>query len=561
MFIYHFNRMIRSRILWIIFAVVIAFAFLSVDSCYRNPGGGRAERNPNEAGTIAGESVSYDEYDFTRRILANTTANLEPAATETQIWAHIAAMRTAKELGLTATRREIAERILATPEFQIAGTFDRNRYEQAVAGIGLSVQSFEHMQAEYIVLYKLMAAVTAGSTASQMAIEDELSQYTDTFSLRYATVTNAHAAEEIEITDDDLKDYYERNKSNFDLPDRVQVRYVALPATNFLEAVVLEDADADIQDIYESDPSRYTRHGTNGVEQLTLEEAHDQILEELKLSEAVHMATTNLVSFMETLSDADLEAFEWRAKAIGLETKDTALFPYDTQFIPGVESAALDEFKNEAFDLDASRADSTYAVARGKRNVYLMRIATNDLAHTQPFETVTNTIRPLAISEKRIARFDEDAKAALDSIKAAMEGKEDAAAAFADACAGLSLAVSTNISFKASDESLRDLDHASQIVPAALRMKAGDISDPLKIPGGALIVRLDARTHEESPDSSFELASTRERIANQRSQMSDALFFSEWMIWNLNEKGFTSRALENLAVPSAADDDEDDDDE
>ena len=101
MFIYHFNRMIRSRILWIIFAVVIAFAFLSVDSCYRNPGGGRAERNPNEAGTIAGESVSYDEYDFTRRILANTTANLEPAATETQIWAHIAAMRTAKELGLS----------------------------------------------------------------------------------------------------------------------------------------------------------------------------------------------------------------------------------------------------------------------------------------------------------------------------------------------------------------------------------------------------------------------------------------------------------------------------
>ncbi|MBR4611683.1 MAG: hypothetical protein IKO40_03110, partial [Kiritimatiellae bacterium] len=73
MFIYHFNRMIRSRILWIIFAVVIAFAFLSVDSCYRNPGGrGGAERNPNEAGSVAGESVSYDEYDFTRRMLSST---------------------------------------------------------------------------------------------------------------------------------------------------------------------------------------------------------------------------------------------------------------------------------------------------------------------------------------------------------------------------------------------------------------------------------------------------------------------------------------------------------
>ena len=558
MFIYHFNRMIRSRILWIIFAVVIAFAFLSVDSCYRNPGGrSGAERNPNEAGSVAGESVSYDEYDFTRRMLSSTIANLEPAATETQIWAHIAALRTARDLGITASRRELVDRIVNTPDFQIAGAFDRGRYEAVVSSIGLSVPSFERMQANYIVLFKLMSVVTAGATASPMSIDDELAQYTDTFSLRYATVKNTHANEEIEVTDDDIAGYYERNKANFDLPDRVQVRFATLSATNFTDAVVLEDADADAQDIYDTDPSRFTRRGTNGVEQLSFEEAKPQIIEDLTLAEAVHVATTNLSAFMESLGDADADQFEARAKMRGLTVRDSALFAYDTQYIPGVESAALDEFRSEAADLDVSRADSLYAIARGNRNVYLMRIVTNDLAHTQPLEVVTNTIRPLALAEKRIELFDADAKAALDSIKAKMEGAGNFSEAFATACGELSLALSSNVTFRIADNNVDDLEHAREIIPAALRMKAGDISDPVKINGGALILCLDSRTRDDNPDSSFEVASTRERIASQRAQTADSLFFAEWLLQNLKEKGFTSRVLEGLeAAGPATDDDE-----
>lgn len=562
MFIYHFNRMIRSRILWIVFAIVIAVAFLSVDSCYRNPSGSAPEQDVNTAGTVGGEPVSYDEYEFTKQLLQGSTANLEPAATETQVWAHIAAMRTVKELGITATGRELADRILATPDFQIDGAFNRNRYEQVVRNaLGVSVQTFERMQAQYIVLYKLMAVVSAGAAPSQMEIDDELGQYTDEFSFRYATLSDTHAGEEIEAGDEAIADYYGRHSDDFALPARVGVSFVSLAATNFLDAVVLEDVEADIQDIYESDPSKYTRRGTNGVEQLTLEEARGQILDELKTSEAIHIATTNLVAFMEDLGDASLKDFTWRAKARGLAVRETPLFAYEADFIPGVEASALEEFRTEASDLDEARADARFAIARGRRNVYLMRIATNDVAHVQALEEVAGAIRPLVVAEKRAALFDADVEKAMSSLKSKMEGKENFAEAFTAACAELELPVSSNITFTLTGGGAEKIEHSRELIPAVLRMKTGDMSDSVKIPGGALIVCLDSRTRSDSQDASFEVASARDRIAAQRSQASDARFFAEWLVQNLKEKGFTSKALSNILSDDTAEDDDISDEE
>ena len=188
-----------------------------------------------------------------------------------------------------------------------------------------------------------------------------------------------------------------------------------------------------------------------------------------------------------------------------------------------------------------------------------MRILANDPAHTQPLDVVTNTIRPLVVAEKRQALFDADVQAALDALKAAVEGKDDFAGAFSAACAELSLPVSTNISFSVSDEGVGEIEHARELVRAVVGLKAGDISEPVKTRSGALLVALEGREGQDDPDQAFEVASTRERIARQSAQAIDALYFAEWLIQNLNEKGFTSRVLDNLATP--ADEDEHDDEE
>ena len=136
---------------------------------------------------------------------------------------------------------------------------------------------------------------------------------------------------------------YEEHKDDYALPDRVGVRYATLSATNFISSVVIDDADID--DYYDSNPSLYSRQGTNGVEAIPLDEVRDSIYRELAMQEAVNVAVTNLNDFIESLATNDLETFTWRCQARGMKTADTALFALNASFLPGVEREALEEFR------------------------------------------------------------------------------------------------------------------------------------------------------------------------------------------------------------------------
>ena len=118
MFIYHFNRMIRSRILWLIFAIVVGATFLALPSCFTGDASGR-----EYAGTLGKDKISQNEYSvasmFVDRFMRS--GDLTPAATETQIWAHIAAVRTAKKMGITVTPEELRSIIRSEQAFQTGG--------------------------------------------------------------------------------------------------------------------------------------------------------------------------------------------------------------------------------------------------------------------------------------------------------------------------------------------------------------------------------------------------------------------------------------------------------
>lgn len=543
MFIYHFNRMIRSRILWLFFAIIIAIAFLSVDSCV---GGGMPTNASNDsAGTIGEEQISYNEYELASRFVQNATRDLSPVATETQIWAHIAAMHTAKELGISVSANEIREMIAQTPAFQSGGAFDMNLYMELITRqLGISPAAYERLLNDQITLTKLMTAVSAGAPVSKMAIEDETAARSDIFTIRYATVSNKYATVEVKPSEKDLEAYYNANSNNFALPDRVMVRFVSLPVTNFTAGI--EIADVDIEDYYESDPSQYTRQGTNGVEQLTLDEAREQIREELALIEAQYIAVTNLAAFMDQVATNDLETFTWRAEARGFKPTDTPLFALDARYIRGVESSAREEFLNSAADLDASRADSLYGIARGKRNVYLMRIVTNEVAHIPAFESLKSTLSPLVIAEKRAEMFDTFAKEIKGKLETATAGKS-----FDAACKELALNVSTSITFSASTIASEIFDNARAIVPEVIRVKEGKLSEPIDIFNGAAIAYVEKRTS----GSPFEVASTRVTVSEQLGNMQNGAFFTEWMTWNLLNKGFTSKRLDSLLSEDYEEDD------
>jgi len=125
----------------------------------------------------------------------------------------------ARRLGLEASSSEVSERIRKT--FSDAagkltlvdanGKLDMAKYEQPRR----DVAAFERGIGEDIAREKLEAFVTAAVHVSEEDLQADFKKKNTTFDLTYAVVSPTKLAEKITPTDDELKAYYDKHKTDY----------------------------------------------------------------------------------------------------------------------------------------------------------------------------------------------------------------------------------------------------------------------------------------------------------------------------------------------------------
>ncbi len=547
MFIYHFNRLIRNRLVWLAFALIISFAFLSVDSCVRNPGDSRDGRGAGRLGDKAMDQESYAYAELFVRGGRNQPAADDPAMADTQVWQHLAALQSARDLGLVSSDDEIRRTIREQPGFSNGGHFDARLYRATIArNLGVTPGIYERLMGDQISLSKMAATIAAANWISPMEVADELAALTDQLTVQYAVVSNRFADSSFEITDSELRAFHDEHAAAFALPDRVGVHYAAAPVSNFIARVTVPDED--IAEFYDSNANRYTHTTTNDtLETQTLAEVRDEIAAELALDEARFAAVTNAALFVEQLGLADLAEFTWRARARRLAVQPSPLFSMEEE-VAGIEPEAQSEFRENAFDLDFARADARFAVVRGKDFVYILQAWTNSPAHTPSFEQVVEQVRPMALAQARAKAFEALAREIREGIAAGMAGGTNFAAAARQARADN---VSTALTFSVQAAARADLPHAQTLLPGAMRLRAGELSEPLSIAEGALLVFVADR----QPGDTLTAEMLRPQLRAAMERRRSASLFGDWMAWNLKRIGHQSNR-----APLPAGDGEDEED-
>ena len=139
----------------------------------------------------------------------------------------------AERLGLGASESEIKERIAnlfrdPAGKFLLvdaAGKFDMAKYQERVG----DVAAFERGVARDIAREKLEAFVTAGVTVSEDEVREEYKRKNSSLDLTYVAVSPSKLAEKMQPADQELKDYYEKHKTEYriDVPQK-KIRYVFL---------------------------------------------------------------------------------------------------------------------------------------------------------------------------------------------------------------------------------------------------------------------------------------------------------------------------------------------
>ncbi|MBI6909164.1 SurA N-terminal domain-containing protein [Pseudomonas sp. SIMBA_059] len=129
--------------------------------------------------------------------------------------------------------------ILQTPEFQVDGKFNPERFDQVIRQLGYSRMQFRQMLTQEMLIGQVRAGI-AGSgfvTDAEVLAFARLEKQTRDF----ATVNIKADPAAVKLTDDEVKAYYDQHAKEFMTPDQVVIDYLELKKSSFFDQVTVKD--------------------------------------------------------------------------------------------------------------------------------------------------------------------------------------------------------------------------------------------------------------------------------------------------------------------------------
>lgn len=566
MVIQQFNRLIKNKWVWGVFALTISALFLLPEEWL---GRGRDYANPDSAGTLGGKDLGIAAFN---EVLQDVRGPGRSRADDRsfqevnrETWQQVAALDTARQMGLEATDEAVRANIRQTEAFCENGAFRNALYARVLQMNGLTPAYHQAAVKRGLTRSALRTALlNCAGWVSPVELEGAVNDMTDQFTLRVATFTDKNAGK-VKVDDKALEAYYRENTNDVALPACMVVRYMRVQADAPARLAAFKISDDEMQDYYDSHLADFKTTGTNGVE-VTKEfaEVTNVVRRQLQLLASVEAYQTNFLDRVYSFGDVDAkdakkvarDRFEKIAAAERAQISTTKPFAPDGRgFVRGLMARAdalvpdCPEFADVASRLNPDPYEC-YGVAAGTNCVYLIECVKLDDPRVPSFAEVKEIIRPDALADAQAKAFKAEVEKARARVAAKLaKDKVFDPKAFGDAN------VSTSIVFSVASRSsqLPDLMYASGAIS---QLGKGEISDFIKTsnPRRGLVVYVENR--EPGKDAAQRQV--------WRSQIGGSLKFAalrslspDWMDWNLNRIGYTTTARTEVKALDDAEDQED----
>ncbi|HZI50748.1 MAG TPA: SurA N-terminal domain-containing protein [Terriglobia bacterium] len=149
----------------------------------------------------------------------------------------------AKRLGFGVSDDELAQRILSNPNFQAGGSFiGRDRYQELLFQNNLTMERFESVIRDDLMMSKLQSFITAGVSVSDNEAEREYRNRNEKATLSYFVLDPAKTESKVATpSEQDLKTYYETNKARYNVPEKRKFRYAFVDVVKYRKEATVSD--------------------------------------------------------------------------------------------------------------------------------------------------------------------------------------------------------------------------------------------------------------------------------------------------------------------------------
>lgn len=163
----------------------------------------------------------------------------------------------AKRLGLEVDEAELRDAIAASPDFQQDGRFDKERYILLLQQNGYKPSDFEEQQRRRMVAGKVQEVVRSGVHVTDQEVLDQFRFENERLNLRFVRIPAADFRDKVTLADADVQQYYTDHQEEYREPERVRVKLVEFRPQDF--AAQVSPTDAEVQTYYDSHLSDYQR--------------------------------------------------------------------------------------------------------------------------------------------------------------------------------------------------------------------------------------------------------------------------------------------------------------
>ncbi|MCW3148014.1 SurA N-terminal domain-containing protein [Stutzerimonas stutzeri] len=239
----------------IIGVIVVLLALTGFDAIFN------AASNDQNAAEVNGEKISrYDleqAVNMQRRQLAQQLGGdfdasllddklLRNAALSSLI-ERMLLLQGAQKANFDFSSQALDQLILQTPEFQVDGAFSAARFDQVIQQMGYSRLQFRELLKQEMLIGQVRAGISGTGFVTEQQVESfaRLEMQTRDF----ASLVIAADASAVQITEDEISQFYAENAARFRSPEQVVLEYVELNKEAFFDQV--EVSEEELQELYQ----------------------------------------------------------------------------------------------------------------------------------------------------------------------------------------------------------------------------------------------------------------------------------------------------------------------
>jgi peptidyl-prolyl cis-trans isomerase D len=347
----------------------------------------------NDVASVGSQTVTAKEFQTAyRNYMSRMSGQISPEMLkafrfERQIMDSLVMRRViteeARRVGLSVSPEEVEQKILETPVFQQGGNFiGHTQYQMILAQNNLTVDEFESSVADDVLADKLKNFLTASISMTDAEVEKEYRRRNEKAKIDYIIIDSSKLLDKVTVTDQDQKDFYEKNKTRYSIPEQRKARYVFVNTLRLRPGIEISDdelrqyytqhkAEYSLPDRVKAQHILFKTQGKKPEEIAPIREKARQVLERAKKGEDFAALAKQFSEDTSAANGGDLGSF----------TRG--------QMVP--------EFERVAFSLMPGAISELVDTQFG---IHIIKVNEKENARERSFDDVKETIRPVIATLK-----------------------------------------------------------------------------------------------------------------------------------------------------------------